>query len=249
MRRRLVLLVAAAAALLSGCTVTGHVAIEQQEVVFDLRVEHDVLTPQGRAVEAFRPCLDAGTRIGLKVARAEAPEGRRACFITGSLSTEDGSGRSLVPYLLATDQVVTLSIPPAFAETLGEETPLEAIDVTVSFPGEVLIHTGTGTLSGQQVRWNDVEAVHRDGIIAASRPAGSPPWTLLSYLGTAAAGLALGGGAVWWWGRRRDAGVPAEPPSDPAPPTDVDAPRVAPPEPAEPQPEDPTVWAPGQADN
>lgn len=246
MRRPLVLLVAAAAALLSGCTVTGHVAIEPRAAVVDLRLQHSVESSDGNGT---RPCTDMIGIPHLNVTPADAPQGQIACTLTGTLPLDTEESSSVMSLLVASDRLVALSVPPAYLSGSWGSAALTGIDVTVSFPGELITHTGTGTFGGQQVRWNDAQVVRRVGIIAVSRPAGSPPWTLLSYLGTAAAGLALGGGAAWWW-RRRDASAP-DASTEPAPPTeaDADAPREAPPEPTAPQPEDPTVWAPGHADD
>ena len=89
------------------------------------------------------------------------------------------------------------SVASAVGGSSGAGLVFDSFSFAVTFPGEVLTHSGSSTVSGTTVTWTDADdLLSGDGLQATSKESGG--WSLggmLPILGIAAAVLVLGTGA------------------------------------------------------
>ena len=242
-RGRIAGAVVVAAILLTGCQIKGTVDIERSEAAIDLTLTH-------QTSRTSNPCNDIDAPFLSK--QVSVPrEGWLSCRFTGrmplSALLETGA------HLTASDDSIVLTSmpslrrdPAAGAGRPRDDIPADAdLDLTLTFPGDVVLVTADGTISGRQVHFSDFAAAYAEGIGVVARPSTSTDitvwlWGLLALL----AGTIVSAGAIWTR-RRWLAGHPhlaaAPTPAEPAPTPRAD------PKPAEPPlelpPEEPSVWA------
>lgn len=243
----------AALVALTGCSVEGTLDVTPDAIGVDLEISHRA--PQragdgsyfGAEYCGVAPGGTAGVQLpGLTREMREAPPGTLACRLHGVLrraerpTTFDG-------FVVVANGFVFASLPGIGDDDLDPD-PLERIDLTVTFPGEIVATTAQAAATGSTLRLTRPDQVTTALVQVTARDGRFGLRDLLGPLGLLAA-AGVGGTATWLALRRRPAARPADPPAQPPPdsparPTGGSV-RDAPSEGGRPPPEDPGVWAPG----
>lgn len=233
----------AGALALSGCSATGaatfHVdGTASVDVVMTLNSRDDAFCTEAR---------DRSEAVRLQMLPGESGETR--CRLTADRIPHTELSRLLLP-LGRADGRYHLTLPGALlADPFGEE--IEAVDLTLTFPGPVLAASGTSSVIWNTARWTDPEAVKADGLMVVAL---DHPGVPLAWLAAGAGGALVSGVAAAALARRgrtstgarvaargpRDAGPPVAAPEGFLPPA-PDAAAAQPP--TRHAPEDPEVWS------
>lgn len=214
---------------LAACSVQGDIVVGDDALSLDLTISH---ATSGDGV-GDSPCSSMNGEWVMTP--LPSPPGTIACSLEGEVPLVAATGAGL---LLQGRDHLFLRWPPSALSR--EDDPLEAVDVSVHFPGAVVAASDGAWVYGSTVRWTDADRVRTEGVSAtASRYSPIPRWALPAGLGVVWGAAAVGG--LTWLRRRpvalRNAGDAVG---------EASAGTVAAPEspesPAEP--EDPRVWAP-----
>ncbi len=191
--------VAAAAAALTGCQLAGTVDVGLSDVAVDLTLTHRVSTTSN-------PCTDIDTPL-LRKEVAITPDGSLSCRFTGALPHDQVPNVGGTFVASAESIVLTASGTPHDGVLPADAS----LDLTFTFPGDVVVATAGGTVSGNRVHFDDIAAAQAEGIGIVARPATAPDSTVWWWgLSGLVAGTSAGAGATWVWRRRRRPGASAE---------------------------------------
>ena len=180
--------------LLAGCSLAGEAWVDAETIAY-------AVTVSGLGVEDGN-LLDMCTGHSWYVPGAEVHDLRTedrktSCRLVGEMPLDDSNPLGM--FVVTADHVfgrVTLSQ----GSGVGPLT-LEGLDLTVHFPGDVLVASAGGQVSGLTVTWTDGDRAVAEGLVAtASRAQGLAPWLLPAIGGTVVGAAAVGGVALW---RRR----------------------------------------------
>lgn len=246
--------------VLSGCEARGAVEVLDADrvrvdgTVWD-RYEITVTSEDGTVGSVhIEPCfgLRSTDELVAEPLTDPADPRRLGCRLVGVLKPASVYSYRNLSFLAATQDRTVLLVP---ADTLararttgldadeGRPVPGQVFDLTVTFPGQVLLADPSGHVDGNTVHWTDASAAEADGLRAiALREGVLAPDTLRAI--TAAAGAVLGAllaaVALVILGRRRRSATSqgsATPEAEPAP--DAPEPRPA----AHRDPGDESLWA------
>ncbi len=182
--------------LLSGCDVQGTVDLRNpHEAVVDVTLTQQGSTPECQGSFAAGAQLPLTERVN--------DDGTYSCTYRGTAHPE--RLRRMLVDITFVGEFVAFSINPlgvaSSADRIDEELNIEAFDLTVVFPGDVV--DTNGTASGRSVRFADGSMITKPlGLRAVALDHPGPSWSLLLGLTTVVclAALALFGWRTW---RRR----------------------------------------------
>lgn len=224
---------------LSGCTVTGDAVVGPDSVTVDLQIEHAAPFSSSEGYVRSGPCDGGSFLPGLDMTPLAAAEGRRQCTVTGTVPIPpDGSDWSefVSFFITRTNDAVLMRIPPGWPGDPQSED-LDAIDVTVRFPGEVITSNANDFGPANEVRWTDPARVGSEGMAAVARLGiGLPSWMVPTAVGVlvGAAAVLVGPRALHRFGgaqpdAQADAAASGDEPDDKEPgpgPVPVEDPGV-----------------------
>ena len=214
------LAVCAASLLLTGCTASGWLTVnEDGSITYDITVEHkaDEAT-EGEYGMSFGICTHTGWP---EVTDLPAPRvGEVACRLRNPAFNQPGS-TSLTGILASTlltssaDQWILNAPSNLFGGGGDPDHRLDSYDLTITLPGRVVAVTGGGTVKANTVHFRG-GPFPETGLGAASRQGADPWWV---GLGTGGLGVTVGavGGVALWRRRQRLANA------TPLQPVDADA--------------------------
>jgi hypothetical protein len=241
-------------------TLNGHVEVHGDDTVsfeFHAEVTEDYLKEsvggdgRGREYDTERGLCD-GLWLNDDVVAGEIAfvpterEGWRGCRVTGSADRADfgrtSIGRTGMVVVGGRDEYRFVWAPTDSPEAAAQ---LEHFEFSVTFPGPVTSHSGSGTVWMNTVTWTDpADLVARPGLIATGKREPGLVQRLIWPVGMAVALVAVACIARAVMSRRRRVDIVT-------PGRSAQSPQVQPdqqPMSAEPHPVDPEIWAPGPAD-
>ncbi|WP_232548189.1 hypothetical protein [Propioniciclava soli] len=233
-QRWTVVAAALATVTLSGCALTGTVHVDAE------RLDVDVTFAQFPGPS----CVGGPEALVFERVGSEPGTGTSTCRLHGTIDRA-GAAEDEAQFLSilapVTERALLFLIPSTYIGLPGNDN-LTAIDLTVTFAGDVETVSAGGTASGPVAHITDAAAVRAQGVtvVAARQP--RLPITLM------AGGIGLAAGLLIAWAslvvHRRRVARPDPPDADggplaPLPGPVQDRPVDAPP------PEDPDVWRPG----
>lgn len=253
-RRTAVLLGAALlAGACGGCSVTGRVDVRDATTA---TVDVTIWSEVAEGAAACLPIPISQDLTQTPLTNAQRP-GQVGCHVVGDASSLLADGGLGARILTGADDRLLLFVPATYVEQIklspfGTSSEPNALDLTVTFPGQAVAADPSARIEGNSVRWTNWDAADAAGLkVEALVDSSTPPgiWPVAAGL----AGLALGAMAaglafVLSSGRRPPRPSPGALAPEPGPVDPVDP--VGPLDAAEgdgpltEQPEDPSVWAP-----
>lgn len=188
---------AAACLLLTGCRASGTVQVRSADEVFVDLTFVDVSYQQA-------PCNphEWGPNFPLETQPGVNPDDLLTCRVHGVTHPARLSGHLT---LVAAGEYLSfaynpLAIGPDGRQPIGPTLlDIDELDLTVTFPGQVL--STTGQADGSTVRYTDPDQLDRGyGLQATALDHPGPAWSILGPIVGLLAGLVLAG--LWWFVRR-----------------------------------------------
>lgn len=227
---------------LAACSLKGEAWVDPDAVRVDVTLSYATSGPMA----GMDLCNEWHSLSELTITPIESPSDQTSCRVVGEMAHQEPAwpfGRVTA----ATPEHLFLRIPGGY---FSAESPLDDLDLTLHFPGEVLAASAGAHVQGASATWVDPDAVRTDGVTVTARARPDFPSWLVPGLAGLAWGVTLALAARWLLPRPDAPDLDAPDPDEPDAAAAVHATEhqgassTAPPASAPDQPaEDPRVWA------